>query len=350
MVSYQRVTIIVILVCALYLVSWAQNPKCRGRRYSCKTSGFTIAEGVCMNNSVDAKGKIFLLQTCNDDNETCAVNATSSKIVKCGEKIKEVTFKLPGETCERNSDCLGSICVESVCKGNSTGHNCTEHSQCEVGYHCNATLQCAIQKEYSEKCRDDYDCVNNCGCNNGTCNYYYSLSSGLPSDNPTICKSGRIVDDKCALPRISVIKGRPCEADEDCALVDANGNPQGYSECQCGYNGGGFTYCSLAEGDSEFQDMLDKFQFILFRSAGCHSLLRFGPCKNIYTDEYVDYMKARRYFEMYPQITYNDQCIRKIYTWEYWQYYFWTGGLYLHLEMITTFVCFLSLTLLQLIT
>ena len=92
----------------------------------------------------------------------------------------------------------------------------------------------------------------------------------------------------------------------------------GYSECACGYNGGGYSYCALSEGDAEFINVINTFQYILLRSFNCHTLLRFGPCRSLYDDEYLDYIKAMKKYQMSPTLVFNDPCIKKIYTSDYW--------------------------------
>lgn len=112
--------------------------------------------------------------------------------------------------------------------------------------------------------------------------------------------------------------GIPCSSDSDCKLVNSTGDVVGYSECACGYNGGGYSYCALSEGDDEFRQIINSFQYILLKSFGCHTLLRFGPCKDLYQEEYKEYVKAKAKFEMYPQLVFNDPCIKRIYTKDYW--------------------------------
>ncbi len=87
---------------------------------------------------------------------------------------------------------------------------------------------------------------------------------------------------------------------------------------------GGFTYCTLSEGDEEFSQMKDKFTFIVSRGFYCHTLLRFGPCSHIYDDEYRDYQIAIRYFKQYPQLIFNDPCIQRNINYEFWRF---AGGL-----------------------
>ena len=115
--------------------------------------------------------------------------------------------------------------------------------------------------------------------------------------------------------------GSPCSSDTDCALLNSLGAVVGYSECSCGYNGAAFSYCALSEGDDEFINVINTFQYILLRSYNCHTLLRFGPCKYIYNDEYMDYHRALMKYSMSPQLVFNDDCIKKIYTSDYWNLY-----------------------------
>lgn len=76
----------------------------------------------------------------------------------------------------------------------------------------------------------------------------------------------------------------------------------------------------MAEGDEEFQKVKDTFAFIVARGFYCHTALRFGPCKHIYNDEYVDYQIALRYFQNYPQLVFNDDCIKAQITQEFWTF------------------------------
>jgi hypothetical protein len=83
-------------------------------------------------------------------------------------------------------------------------------------------------------------------------------------------------------------------------------------------NAGGFDYCPLAEGDSEFSEILLALEWIVATSYSCHTSLRFGPCHALYHDEYIRYQKAVKYFQMYPLLVYNDPCIKEAITYAYW--------------------------------
>lgn len=132
------------------------------------------------------------------------------------------------------------------------------------------------------------------------------------------CYSGFIQNNTCWPAPISKFKGRPCSRDQDCILLDSNKTEVGYSQCPCSFNGGGFTYCSLSQGDPEFRLIWRNFQFVLQRNWDCHTKARYGPCKYLDSAEYIAYQKSKLYFEQYPSLVFNDPCIKNIFTYEYW--------------------------------
>jgi len=81
---------------------------------------------------------------------------------------------------------------------------------------------------------------------------------------------------------------------------------------------------------------LNKFAFIVARSYNCHTSLRFGPCRHLYSDEYEEYTIAKKYFEMYPIVTFNDDCIKRTITWDYWKHFL--SGSRLGLEIVLLLV------------
>ena len=102
---------------------------------------------------------------------------------------------------------------------------------------------------------------------------------------------------KCAAAPISKYKGVPCTNDTDCPLAWANGSSAGNSKCECGFNGGGYSYCALSEGDSEYRDVIKAYGFMEIGNIYCHTLLRWGPCEGaIHNDDYVRYNGALKKF------------------------------------------------------
>lgn len=76
----------------------------------------------------------------------------------------------------------------------------------------------------------------------------------------------------------------------------------------------------METGDQEFKDMTRALRFLTARNYGCHTLRRFGPCSNLYDDEYNDYHFKKNRLAMSPIVIGNDKCIARVYTWDYWKY------------------------------
>ena len=84
---------------------------------------------------------------------------------------------------------------------------------------------------------------------------------------------------------------------------------------------GAYSYCNLETGDQEFKDMTRALRFLTATNYGCHTLRRFGPCTQLYDDEYNDYHFKLQRLTMSPYIIGNDDCIARVYTWDYWKYF-----------------------------
>lgn len=84
---------------------------------------------------------------------------------------------------------------------------------------------------------------------------------------------------------------------------------------------GSYSYCNLESGDQEFKDMTRALRFLTARNFGCHTLRRFGPCSNLYEDEYNDYHFKLKRLTMSPYVIGNDECVARVYTWEYWKFF-----------------------------
>lgn len=128
----------------------------------------------------------------------------------------------------------------------------------------NLTSSCEAQKLYQQPCLRDEECVNNCVCSMQSCSFYYSLQNGVAADNKSTkginaeaCSSGYMQNGTCQTPPKSTVELRTCSSNNDCITQFPDGTTiAGYSQCQCGTNGGGYSYCSLVEGDSVYQSMI----------------------------------------------------------------------------------------------
>ena len=162
--------------------------------------------------------------------------------------------------------------------------------------------------------------MNNCVCNNKKCAFYYTFTEGADADNPKACESGYTEGGKCVPGLRTLNPGQPCTTNEDCMFIDGQGVVKKFGNCTCGFNAGSYSYCNLETGDQEFKDMRRALRFLTARNFGCHTLRRFGPCSNLYEDEYNDYHFKLNRLTMSPLVIGNDICVAKVFTWDYWKF------------------------------
>jgi hypothetical protein len=182
--------------------------------------------------------------------------ANESKVFNC---LKETPFdkRLPGESCNSDSDCAGrkkeGSCENYKCIGAALGETCQKHNECVVGLFCNKSSKCAEQKGFGAECNNSYECINSLLCQGGTCSVTpYSLQYGDKVDGDFLeekCALGIVYNGKCsALIQTDDVylkfdELRRCELGEKCAYSIGKQGPIITKDCQCGYNEDGFGYC-----------------------------------------------------------------------------------------------------------
>ena len=242
-----------------------------------------------------------------------------------------------GESCVLASDCYLSSCFQGTCKGFAANTACTSHEQCDVGLMCSSrSLTCQPQVAAGAGgCRSYLECVNWATCNmtytseNGTCVEYASLANGAAVTDCSggfsyMCASGYCYK-KYPFSPTGVCRAAPvsnytlplaCTASSNCTGV-LNGALV-VSQCVCGYNPYGTSYCAPFIGDPPGQTMLISWNFALKKSGVCNTarrgssdcMKRIGMLKNT--------TQATLGFYRYPLYIANDACIKEIYTPEYY--------------------------------
>jgi hypothetical protein len=95
------------------------------------------------------------------------------------------------------------------------------------------------------------------------------------------------------------------------------------TECSCGYTPDGAAYCGLFYGDSPAKSYLTQLQAWLRTSAvaECNTARRFKQdCYEAFWDgTNADKLTLYSlYFQNYPQLIDNSDCVKSIYTSSYW--------------------------------
>ena len=268
--------------------------------------------------------------------------------------------RYPGEDCNFDVDCLisDSLCINGKCTGVGPDGNCTETSQCLVGYYCNKEIGlCKEQKGEGETCSEGWDCQNYLGCFKGRCIKFGLLKKGIkitqdlapfPGDDKRnyLCYTGELEQDdglsgnfcvdndyndtwvresKKEIDDNGYIK---CNYGEKCLYY--NGKNGFEKNCECGYNGNGQGYCPLPSARN-LEAWKERMKF-LGNSAknGCHSLSRF----NCYLKNDYDFFVEKRQHDaktLEAHLFYNSiDCAYKVFVKQnYIKYNFYFIGLLL---------------------
>ena len=287
------------------------NQKCP--KYSCNSSLPICLLGI---NPFTENGNDITISL---NSEICSINEncvlsnsgiiTSNDILEIMSKEKITgtcsiysywpSVRYPGELCNIDSDCISSsLCKNGKCTGINEGENCTETSECLVGYFCNKdTMKCTKQKKEGETCKEGWDCLNFLGCYKGRCIKLGILKPGVINNEITspfpgndrrdlLCTTGEMDWDLgyCVETRYSEdwIKryGKninngfiKCDYGEFCYYD--NGKKNVPKDCGCGYNSDGQGYCPLPNNmrSDKWKERIKNIAN--FAKNDCHSLSRF---------------------------------------------------------------------------
>lgn len=256
--------------------------------------------------------------------------------VTCGPN-QTVLVRYPGENCTMNSQCLSGNCTGNICIGTAQGGYCGSSNECDIGLFCtskNFQFTCQpLIAAYEFGCGSDFDCVNYCGCRFGVngppgmCYPYFSLGNG----NSTSCENGISLlcstgacygsgySGVCTTAPVSTMAlGTPCTFNGQC--TGKNSVSQSFtSQCTCGYNNGGLSYCQPFLGDAPGVAFLKQMK-TYFKSTGavnmCQTARRFSI--DCYQNFGNNFTVAWLNFTQNPMYIGNDQCVKSVYTYDYW--------------------------------
>ena len=255
-------------------------------KYHCADSSYIkqFSNNQCAYKEIDNNGlyNVHILP-CNSTNLICPFYNYNTKLF-CQNK-----YNLPaGSYCKTGNECYNNgLCINNKCSGYLGNQNCKNHKECNPGMSCYLGI-CKNQLSYEEslftRCFDDYNCLNNYGCNNGICVKYFSLDNGEInySGNKLLCKSFYYNYNTKTCESISLIKNNcndlnilSCsyKIDNRKLLSTTNLDYNFNTDCVCSDSGNSKLYCpflsSIEINKLNFTDVyyknINKFDHTLLR-------------------------------------------------------------------------------------
>lgn len=289
----------------------------------CNDGHITMPANTCtyLNNN------ILYLQPCKDKNKPFC--DSGSDISYCtANPVFPNELSYPGEPCDNEIRCKYGDCLEGYCQSQDYKQVCSLNEECNPGLYCK-NGKCANQLSLGATgCVNDYECVNWGACIDGVCIKYFSL---LPNATTTrcysqfseLCQGGMCWQGYC-IEAVQSYKSLPvsCNSYMDCTS-SVSDDRVFYSDCMCGMNPQGTSYCTMFPGDPTYahfisvlanwinSEMSDRCNTM--RRLSTHCISKFWDKPN--SDELFLYY-YRTYY--YPFLQSNDHCTREIFTDYYW--------------------------------
>lgn len=295
--------------------------------YSCPPTGFKFANST---TCIQSQNSSFYVQTCATG-QTC--NPMSGQ---CETEQSYNELGYAGDFCSSNSRCLSMNCVTGICQGGKVDSKCSDHQDCNPGLRCTAGGYCAALISIgSTGCSNDYDCVNNAGCNmtgsTGRCLEYLSqpigsIVSDCNSGSSNLCKTAQCTKQPkfgtVGTCKVSVqsLKNLPvsCQSNMDCVGTDGLGTFT--STCSCGYNVNKTAYCSPFPGDLPGLNYYAAWKTALNATNNiCNTLKRFTDSCLEQVGQSEKVLTATWGYIYYSLIQGNDDCVKSALTNDYYQ-------------------------------
>lgn len=295
--------------------------------YSCPPSGFKFTNtSVC----TQPQNSSFYVQSC-----LSGLNCNPAS-GQCESTETNPELGYPGDYCTSNSRCSSQSCVSGICQGGKLDSKCSDHHDCNPGLRCAANGVCTnLIQIGSAGCNNDYDCVNNAGCNmtgsTGKCLEYFSQPIGSTvadcnSGSSNLCKTAQCSKSpkfgNLGVCKVSVqsVKNLPvaCQSNLDCVGTDGAGTFTG--TCSCGYNVNKTAYCLPFPGDLPGLNYFASWKSALNATNGvCNTLKRFTEGCLQQVDQNEKVLGATWGYLHYNLIQNNDNCVKATLTNDYYE-------------------------------
>lgn len=321
---------VLVLAAAFLLSVSADDLTCS--KYRCKNDDEDFVGNTCI--FFDVENDVHILEACDDDYICTPVTGTNSTCFK--EPTVSVPSKYPGEDCDDDEDCVYDLCVDDQCAGIEEGDVCTSTLECDPGLYCDTiTLLCTELKDNDVPCLNDFECGMHSYCqlqaDGKVCAAYFTVTNGVEIEKCDViaaeCETLYCYEDEDTSPKcFEAVKSKndtpnACVLDIDC--LSSYSTRLLYSECTCGFNENGDSYCGLFGGDSAYQKLINYYKAWLSGDdiKKCNSARRESNlCMKDMMDkeDYWDLTYYYLYVTQYSQTRNNDDCVKDIYNQGYY--------------------------------
>jgi hypothetical protein len=167
----------------------------------------------CMTSSlIDGRTLNYTFTPCEEEGTYCNFDSsvryppsTDAYCVKKSQASSLTTssgLKVYGEYCSEDNECFSKKCKGKKCTGFKYEEECDDTYYCEGGLYCGLKEVKTVTKQVckdqinidspDQPCTNDFECSNDRICDNSRCKIPYFLADGELSDNPKMCRSGRL--------------------------------------------------------------------------------------------------------------------------------------------------------------
>ncbi|CAG9327495.1 unnamed protein product [Blepharisma stoltei] len=316
----------------------ASNLTCAA--YTCKNADQKFINDTCVYYDRDLNA--YFSKKCSDTSKACLLEGEHPGNYTCQPYISSNGLSWPGEPCTTITDCeqtYSKACTGGICVGYPVSATCEDSNYCQPGNSCRGSpLTCQAQIQVgSTGCLSDADCTNDAACNitsntNGALNACLPAFSIQPHQPVGGCVNGvsnlcrqvtcaahlggfyctdQVFSDYNVPKPCDLTKTGQCVSTEDEFFTPAF---QLISDCECGYNREGLSYCALFPGDGLYQAYINTVVMWL-NSTGilkCNTLRRDQTnCMKSYMDakQFNRYVYYEFVKELYPKIYQSEDCV-----------------------------------------
>jgi len=239
----------------IFLVSFVYSSTNRiCANYKCEN----LPDGECYKLTMEKDKFEYALQSCLED-ELCDFDSD----VYHGKCSKHLPRRLPGEFCTAKKDCLNERCNNETktCEGIREGGPCTLDEECDSGLFCSKEEgKCEDVVKEGKNCTEK-KCGPGLVCDGEKCVHILSIDIDKPSKVSAACKTFYIIDGNCQKGPVLNRKGDEGEGPIQCKNVNnceykINDEDTIKSNCVCGINEEGKSYCNPGIGDIDFEDVI----------------------------------------------------------------------------------------------